>query len=175
MCYIFFVELISNLYSMSLSKTSWVTLLHHTLFHMKTWSASAGLGWLHIRKRRFTAAKVTSWSKAIVSNWLTIWMELAARVGQGRGCALGTGAWQREQVDDGQLKSGERGRGASILEDSWGSERPWKKAAPSGSGVGAGAWKRSRGWRLTLSLLFFGNAAGMGGALLPVGGGAAKQ
>lgn len=57
-------------------------------------------------------------------------MELAERVGQGRGRALGTGAWQREQVDDGQLKSGERGRGASILEDSWGSERPWKKRQP---------------------------------------------
>ncbi len=66
-------------------------------------------------------------------------MELAARVGRGRGRALGTGAWQREQVDDGQLKSGERGRGASILEDSWGSETIEKKAAPSGSRVGAGA------------------------------------
>lgn len=66
-------------------------------------------------------------------------MELAARVGWGRGRALGTGAWQREQVDDGQLKSGERGRGASILEDSWGSETMEKKAAPSGSRVGAGA------------------------------------
>lgn len=34
------------------------------------------------------------------------------------------GAWQREQVGDGQLKSGEGGRCTSILEDSWGSERP---------------------------------------------------
>lgn len=39
-----------------------------------------------------------------------------------RGRALG--AWQREQVGDGQLKSGEGGRCTSILEDSWGSERP---------------------------------------------------
>lgn len=80
-----------------------------------------------------------SWSKAIASKWLKLWMELAVRVGWGRGRALGTGAWQREQVDDGQLKSGERGRGTSILEDSWGSERPWKKRQPhleAGWGLG---------------------------------------
>lgn len=53
--------------------------------------------------------------------------ELAARVGRdgGKGACSGHGgAWQREQVGDGQLKSGERGRCTSILEDSWGSERP---------------------------------------------------
>jgi len=45
---------------------------------------------------------------------------------------------REEQVDDGQLKSGERGRCTSILEDSWGSERPWKKGSP--------IWKRGGGW-----------------------------
>lgn len=91
-----------------------------------------------------------------------------------RGRALATGAWRRSRWMTGSWVVGSGGRGASILEDSWGWEKPWKKATPSGTEVGALVWKRSSGWCLTLSLLFFGNTAAMVvvvGALTAVGAG----
>lgn len=90
------------------------------------------------------------------------------------GTCPGHGRVAAEQVDDGQLSSGLWGGGGIHFEGSWGWEKPWKKATPSGTEVGALVWKRSSGWCLTLSLLFFGNTAVMVvvvGALAAVGAG----
>lgn len=109
----------------------------------------------------FTAGGVICWKQALVKKHVVNGFNRTPWRGEiERGCALARGAWRRSRWMRGSWVVGSKGRrGVFHLEDSWGWQKPWKKATPSGTEVGALVWKRSSGRCLTLSLLFLANTA----------------